>query len=95
MCAVRVRSGKRQRAQNAPYSIVLATDLLTDVAGTSVVEFALIAPVIVLLLLGTVDIGTAIYDRFALNAAVSAAEQFAIINASSVSSTAGPGSRNR
>jgi Flp pilus assembly protein TadG len=56
-----------------------------------VVEFALIAPVLVLLLLGTADIGTAIYDRFALNAAVSVAEQYAIVKASSVSSTGGPG----
>ncbi len=69
----------------------MATELLADDEGTSVVEFALIAPVLVLLLLGTVDIGTAIYDKFALNAAVSAAEQYAILSASSVSSTAGPG----
>ena len=90
MGADRLRSGKRKRAQDPPQRIVLATELLADDEGTSVVEFALIAPVLVLLLLGTVDIGTAIYDKFALNAAVSAAEQYAILNASSVSSTAGP-----
>ncbi len=91
MCAVRLRSGKRKRGQDPPQRIVLSTELLAEDSGTSVVEFALIAPVLVLLLLGTVDIGTAIYDKFALNAAVSVAEQYAIINASSVSSTAGPG----
>jgi Flp pilus assembly protein TadG len=83
MCAVRVRTGKQR--------IVLATRRLADDGGTSVVEFALIAPVLVLLLLGTVDIGTAIYDRFALNSAVSVAEQYAIVKASSVSAPGGPG----
>lgn len=85
MGAIGLRSGKRK--QDPPQRIVLATALLADDEGTSVVEFALIAPVLVLLLLGTVDIGTAIYDRFALNAAVSAAEQYAILSASAVSSS--------
>ena len=85
MGAIGLRSGKRK--QDPPQRIVLATALLADDEGTSVVEFALIAPVLVLLLLGAVDIGTAIYDRFALNAAVSAAEQYAILSASAVSSS--------
>jgi Flp pilus assembly protein TadG len=49
----------------------------------------MIAPVLLLLLIGTVDFGTAIYDRFALNGAVSAAADYAILNASSVNSTQG------
>lgn len=49
----------------------------------------MIAPVFVLLLVGTIDFGTAIFDRFALNGAVSAAADYAIINASSVNSTSG------
>ena len=49
----------------------------------------MIAPVLVLLLIGTVDFATAIYDRFALNGAVSAAADYAILNASSVNSTNG------
>ena len=81
-------SGKR--AESSSHRIVLATELLTDDEGTSAVEFALIAPVLVLLLLGTVDMGKAIYDIFVLNAAVSAAEQYAILNASVVSSVDGP-----
>ena len=67
----------------------LKRQCLGDEEGTSAVEFALIAPVFVLLLLGTIDIGGAIYDRFALSGAVSAATQYAILNASSVNSTNG------
>lgn len=90
MFAVRIRTGKRKGAQSSSHRIVLATELLTDDEGTSAVEFALIAPVLVLLLLGTVDMGKAIYDIFVLNAAVSAAEQYAILNASVVSSVDEP-----
>jgi Flp pilus assembly protein TadG len=62
---------------------------LADERGTSAVEFAMIAPVFGLLLIGTIDFGAAIYDRFALNGAVSAAADYAIINASSVNSANG------
>ncbi len=90
MFAVHIGSGERKRARDSWRAVVSPTELLTDDAGTSVVEFALIAPVLVLLLLGTVDMGTAIYDRFALNGAVSTAAEYALLNASSVSSTGGP-----
>ena len=63
--------------------------------GTAVVEFAMIAPVLVLLLIGTIDFATAIYDRFALNGAVSAAADYAILNASSVNSSTASRLRSR
>ncbi len=63
---------------------------LANEQGTAVVEFAMIAPVLVLLLIGTVDFAMAIYDRFALNGAVSAAADYAILNAAEVSSTSEP-----
>jgi len=89
MFAVRVTTEKRKPAQGSRHWIVLATERPADEQGTAVVEFAMIAPVLLLLLIGTVDFGTAIYDRFALNGAVSAAADYAILNASSVNSTQG------
>jgi Flp pilus assembly protein TadG len=67
----------------------LALRRLRDDKGTAAIEFALIAPFLVLLALGTIDIGAAITDKFALDGAVSAATQYAILNASSVNSIDG------
>lgn len=78
-------SHTEQNEVSAPKSL----SRLADDSGTSAVEFAMIAPMVVALLIGTVDFGRAIYDRFALNAAVSAAADYAILEASSVSSTGG------
>jgi Flp pilus assembly protein TadG len=58
-----------------------------DRTGAAAVEFALIVPLFGLLLAGVVDLGNLLYVRFRLDSAVSAAANYAVVNASSVSST--------
>ena len=52
MFAVRITTEKRKPAQGSRHWIALAEERSADDKGTSAVEFALIAPVLVLLLLG-------------------------------------------
>ena len=47
-------------------------------AGNVAVEFALIAPVAMLMLVGVTDYGTAVYDRMQLSSAVRAGIQYAM-----------------
>lgn len=63
--------------------------LVTRTEGASAVEFALIVPLLLLILAGVVDLGSALKAKFDLNAAVSAAANYALLNASSVNSTDG------
>lgn len=63
--------------------------LLRDERGVSSVEFALIVPVLLLILAGVVDLGGAIKAKFDLNSAVSAAANFAMLNGESVTSAEG------
>jgi Flp pilus assembly protein TadG len=63
---------------------------LGDRRGVAAVEMALIAPVLLLILAGTVDLGGVIYTRFQLSSAVNAAVNYAILNVASVNSTNGP-----
>ena len=58
-------------------------------AGTSAVEFALVGPIYMLLLVGLIELSMAMYNKFALNGAVSAAANFALVNASQVALTSG------
>ncbi|GAA5056289.1 hypothetical protein GCM10023208_20960 [Erythrobacter westpacificensis] len=51
----------------------LVRDLGRDESGVTVVEFALIAPTFLLLLLGTLDIGQMVYAQSVLNGAVQTA----------------------
>jgi Flp pilus assembly protein TadG len=57
--------------------------------GTAAVEFAFIAPLLALLLAGVADLGNVLYLRFRLDSAVSAASNYVLVNAASVSSTGG------
>ncbi len=59
--------------------------------GASAVEFALILPVLGLILAGVADFGGALYAKFGLDGAVAAAANYALINASNVNSTSGAG----
>lgn len=59
------------------------------VAGASALEFALIAPVVVLILTGMIDYGLAVYTRFGMNERLSASANYAMVNASSVGSSGG------
>lgn len=62
---------------------------LADRGGSAAVEFSLLLPVFCLLLVGSIDYGGVVYTKFRLNAAVSAGANYALVNASSVSSTGG------
>lgn len=58
-----------------------------DERGVAAAEFALIAPIFGLIVAGVSDFGGALFIKFNLDGAVSAAANYAILNASSVSST--------
>lgn len=58
-------------------------------AGVAAVEFALIAPVFIIALAGVVDLGGELYAKMRLEASVDAAANYAIVNASKVTSTSG------
>ncbi|WP_420963562.1 TadE/TadG family type IV pilus assembly protein [Brucella sp. IR073] len=63
--------------------------LVREKDGASAVEFAVIAPVFVLILAGSLDLGMVIYARFKLDSAVSSGASYALTNASMVTSTQG------
>ena len=63
--------------------------LLADDRGIAAIEFAVIAPLFCLLFVAAIDIGSAVYTRFKLDAAVSAGANYALINAANVSATGG------
>lgn len=62
-----------------------------DQRGVAAIEFALIVPVMLLIMAGMIDIGASLYTRFQLTAAVAAAANSALVQAASVNSTSGPG----
>lgn len=63
---------------------------LTDESGTSAVEFALLAPVFCLILVGAIDFGGVLFTKFNLDGSASAAANYAVLNAANVNSSAGP-----
>lgn len=63
--------------------------LVRDQRGATAVEFALISPILALLLAGAVDLGGELYAKFQLDTAVNAAAGYAMANAASVNSTSG------
>jgi Flp pilus assembly protein TadG len=69
------------------------TDLIrtafADRRGVSAVEFALIAPIFGLMLAAAADFGGVLYVKFGLENSVSAAANYALLNASNVSSSNG------
>lgn len=60
-------------------------------SGSAAVEMALITPVLLILLAGIIDFSRAFYEEIALSSAVAAAAQYALLNASNVSSTGAAG----
>lgn len=66
-----------------------STQFALHEVGAAAVEFALVAPFYMLLFVGVTELSMAMYNRFALNASVSAAANYAILNASQVGSTNG------
>lgn len=63
--------------------------LTRDEDGVSSVEFALIGPVLLLILAGVVDFGGALKAKFDLNSSLAAASNFAMMNGDSVTSDGG------
>lgn len=60
---------------------------LKDERGSAAVEFAIIAPILGLMLAGVADFGGVIFVKFRMENAVSAGANYAIVNASKVTST--------
>ena len=67
----------------------LCAAFLGDRSGVAAVEFALISPTIILILVGLIDLGGMLYTRFQLDSSLSAAANYAMVNATSVNSTSG------
>ncbi len=67
----------------------LAAAFVRDRSGVAAVEFALISPTIILVLVGLIDLGGMLYTRFQLDASLAAAANYAMVNGSSVNSTSG------
>lgn len=57
--------------------------------GVSTIEFALVVPVLLLIIAGIVDIGGALKAKFDLNASISAASNFVLLNADNVTAAKG------
>lgn len=67
----------------------LARFLSHETTGVSAVEFALISPILLLILAGTVDIGGSLKAKFELSTAVSAGSNYVLLNGANVSSSGG------
>lgn len=63
--------------------------LVAATEATAAVEFAIILPILMLLLAGITDLGGALLVRFRLDAAAAAAANYAMVKAGSVTSAAG------
>ncbi|MER9326981.1 pilus assembly protein [Mesorhizobium sp. M0152] len=63
--------------------------LRREKTGVSAVEFALVSPVLLLILAGTVDIGGSLKAKFELSSAVSAGSNYALLNGDKVNSSGG------
>ena len=57
--------------------------------GAAVIEFALLAPVLLLMVIGAIDIGTFIYQKMQLQSAARAGAQYAIQSDANISDTDG------
>lgn len=63
--------------------------------GVSTVEFAIIVPVLLFIVAGIVDLGGALKAKFDLNSSISAASNFALLNAADVSTAKGSDLANK
>lgn len=60
-----------------------------DSRGVAAIEFAIVVPILALIMVAMVDFGLVLFVRFGLNENVSASANYAIVGASSASSTGG------
>src|ERR1700710_1749970 len=58
-------------------------------SGVAALEFGLLAPVFLILLAGIADIGRALYTRISLESAIATGANYALVNASMVTSANG------
>ena len=63
--------------------------LRDDCSGVSAVEFALVAPILLACTFGVLDFGIAAYAKYNIDNGVTAASNYALLSASSVSSSGG------
>ncbi|WP_246688574.1 MULTISPECIES: TadE/TadG family type IV pilus assembly protein [unclassified Mesorhizobium] len=70
-------------------SFAFARFLRRETSGASAVEFALISPVLILILAGLVDIGGSLKAKFDLSSAISAGSNYALLGADKVNSAGG------
>jgi Flp pilus assembly pilin Flp len=54
-------------------------------SGASALEFAMLAPVFIVILAGVVDVGTLLHTKYRLNAAIAAGSNFALVNGQDIS----------
>lgn len=71
------------------HSLSMLKTFLRKRDGVSTIEFALVVPVLLLIIAGIVDIGGALKAKFDLNASVSAASNFVLLNADNVTAAKG------
>jgi Flp pilus assembly protein TadG len=64
--------------------------LTTNRRAVTTVELAIIAPVVILLLIGMVDLGVAVYSSNTLAEAVRAGARYAVVHGANSTSPAGP-----
>lgn len=57
--------------------------------GAGAVEFALIAPIFVVILAGIVDLGSLLHTKYRLNAAIAAGSNYALVNGQDISADEG------
>jgi Flp pilus assembly protein TadG len=62
-----------------------------DRTGASALEFALLAPVFLVILAGVLDIGTLLHTKYRLNAAIAAGSNYALVNGQDISEDDGAG----
>ena len=60
-----------------------------DESGLAALEFALIAPIVAVILAGTVDYGCILFNKFKLDESVNAAANYAMVSNSQVNSSSG------
>jgi Flp pilus assembly protein TadG len=60
-----------------------------DVRASAAVEFAILAPVLGIILAGAVDLGGVVFTKFRIENAVSAGANYALVNATKISSANG------
>jgi len=81
-------AGKHPPAKPAERGRAFRT-LWRSSAGLAAIEFAIMMPVFLVILVGAVDLGSMLFQDYKLDQAVAAGAQYAAVNPSSVNSTSG------